>query len=182
MHSEDIVIRPYQIGDAPLLFEAATESVAEVYRWLPWCHPGYSIAESEAWVEHSVRAWAEETEFNFVIQGRAGRFLGGTGINQKLSSDRIANLGYWVRTSATRRGVATAAVRLTAEYAFEKTNLVRLEIVVAVENPSSLRVAEKVGAVREGIAHDRIFVGGESHDAVVHVLLRSRVRPPSVAV
>src|SRR5438309_1190355 len=48
MHSEDIVIRPYQIGDAPLLFEAATESVAEVYRWLPWCHPGYSIGESEA--------------------------------------------------------------------------------------------------------------------------------------
>lgn len=35
MQSKGVVIRPYQIGDAPLLFEAATESVAEVFRWLP---------------------------------------------------------------------------------------------------------------------------------------------------
>src|SRR5438132_390407 len=83
---------------------------------------------------------------------------GGCGINQRIRKDRMANLGYWVRTSATRRGIATAAVRLATEYAFEHTDLLRLEIVVAITNIASRRVAEKVGAVREGIAHDRIFL------------------------
>jgi RimJ/RimL family protein N-acetyltransferase len=177
MISEDISIRPYRESDAPLLHEAATESVAEVFRWLVWCHPGYSLEESEAWVAHSIAAWSARTEFNFVIQDRSGRFLGGTGLNQIIQTDRVANLGYWVRSSATRRGFAGAAVQKTAAYAFQNTGLVRLEIVVAVENAASLRVAEKVGALREGILHDRIFSGGSSHDAVMHALLRSRAEP-----
>ena len=35
-----IAIRPYQPGDAPLLYEAARESIADISPWLPWCHPG----------------------------------------------------------------------------------------------------------------------------------------------
>lgn len=182
MTSSEIVIRPYRRDDASLLFEAASESVRDVYPWLPWCHPGYSIAESDAWVEHSLRAWDEGRELNFVVEDRLHRFLGGCGINQRIANHRVANLGYWVRSSATRRGVATAAVRLVAEYAFEHTDLLRLEVVVAMENVASHRVMEKIGAIREGRAHDRLFVHGRSHDAVVYALLRSRLQPGTIAV
>lgn len=180
--SSEIVIRPYREGDASRLFEAATESIREVHPWLPWCHPGYSIAESDAWVEHSMGAWGEGRELNFVVEDRSQRFLGGCGINQRVASHRVANLGYWVRTSATRRGVATAAVQLVAEYAFAHTDLLRLEIVVAIENVASLRVMEKTWAVKEGTAHDRLFLHGRSHDAVVYALLRSRLRPTRIGV
>jgi RimJ/RimL family protein N-acetyltransferase len=89
---------------------------------------------------------------------------------------------YWVRTSATRRGVATAAVRALTEFAFRETNLVRLEIVVALGNVASHRVAGKVGALREGVAHDRLYAHGQSHHAIISALLRSRYgeRAPGV--
>jgi RimJ/RimL family protein N-acetyltransferase len=169
-----IGIRPYRLGDAPPLFEAAVESVGDVFPWLPWCRPGYTLAESAAWVAHAVAAFESGTELNFVIHDGAGRFLGGCGLNQIVQHDRVANLGYWVRSSATGRGVAPAAVMLVAKHAFEETALVRLEIVVATDNVRSLRVAEKVGALREGIAHDRIFMHGRARDAVVFAILRSR--------
>ena len=38
-----------------------------------------------------------------------------------------ANVGYWVRTGQTGRGIATAAVRLVARFAFEELGLLRLE-------------------------------------------------------
>ncbi|MGH7897492.1 MAG: GNAT family N-acetyltransferase [Candidatus Binatia bacterium] len=176
--TSDVSIRPYREGDSRALFEAATESIAEVFRWLPWCHPGYTLEESDAWVAHSIEAWSRRTELNFVIEDGSGRFLGGTGLNQIAQNDRVANLGYWVRSSATRRGVATAAVRQTAAHAFRHTDVVRLEVIVAVGNAASLRVAEKVGALREGVLRDRVFSGGASHDAVMHALLRSRLSPP----
>ena len=84
----------------------------------------------------------------------------------------MANLGYWVRTSATRRGVATRAVRELAGFAFRETDLVRLEIVVAIDNRASLRVAEKSGAIREGTANQRVRLHGRSQDAVVFAILR----------
>jgi RimJ/RimL family protein N-acetyltransferase len=167
-----ISIRPYQLTDAPLLLEAAKESVAEVNLWLSWCHDGYNLAAAETWIKAQVEARGQGTVFAFVIQDGDGRFLGGCGLNQIVELHRMANLGYWVRTSAAGQGVATQAVRVLAEWAFANTPLTRLEIVVAVENVRSLRVAEKAGAVREGVLRSRLLVHGRRHDAVMHSIIR----------
>jgi len=170
----DIAIRPYEPRDAEPLYEAAVESVGEISPWLPWCHPGYALADSRTWIDHCRAAWEQKAEYNFAIVSAAGRFLGGCGLNQLRREHRVANLGYWVRTSATGAGVATAAVRQLAGFAFRQTDLARLEIVIAVGNERSDRVAAKVGALREGVAHDRLHLHGVSHDAAMYALLRSR--------
>lgn len=167
-------IRRYRADDASPLLEAVHESVAQVGHWLPWCHPGYSLADAQGWIARCGQARQDGTEYNFVIVDDAGRLLGGCGLNQLRPEHRLANLGYWVRSSATGCGVATAAVRQLAEFAFRETDLMRLELVVATGNEASRRVAGKVGALDEGIAHDRLFVHDQAHDAVVYALLRSR--------
>ena len=63
---------------------------------------------------------------------------------------KFCNLGYWVRTSRHGRGIAGRAAKLIAQFAFEKVNLIRAEIVIAVGNSTSKRVAEKVDAHYEG--------------------------------
>jgi RimJ/RimL family protein N-acetyltransferase len=93
-----------------------------------------------------------------------------------------ANLGYWVRTSATRRGFATAAARLLARFGVEHLNLDRIEIVAAVDNIASQRVAEKLGAVREGVARHRLRIHDVPYDAVVYSLLRAEIVPPIIGV
>jgi len=169
-----VAIRPYEVGDAGPLHEAILESVREISPWLPWCHPAYSLADSRTWIQHCLDAREQGAEYNFAIVSAGGRLLGGCGLNQLRKEHRIANLGYWVRTSAAGMGIAPAATRKLARFAFRETELARLEIVVAVDNARSHRVAVKVGALREGIAHDRLYAHGASCDAVVYALLRSR--------
>jgi ribosomal-protein-serine acetyltransferase len=165
-------IRPYQREDATALWEAARESAGETYRWLPWCHAQYSIAEAEEWIGSRIPLAAEGAEYAFAIVAADGRLLGGCGLNQINRIHRFANLGYWVRSSARRRGVATEAVRQVAEFAFRTTDLVRLEIVCAVGNEASQRVAERAGARREGVLRQRLLLHGRSVDAVVYSLVR----------
>ncbi len=170
-----ISLRAYLPTDAQALYEAARESVAEMHRWLPWCRPDYTLDEAVAWASSRAGLADAGQEYAFAIVGAEGRFLGGCGLNQVSPVHRFANLGYWVRTSETGRGVATEAVRQLAQFAFQNTDLIRLEIVCAVGNERSQRVAERAGAQREGLLRQRLLLHGRAVDAVMYSL----VRPPS---
>lgn len=165
-------IRCYRPEDAAALHEAAIESRTDVYAWLSWCHLDYSLAEAEAWATSQQRLFEQGEAYEFVIIDGEDRFLGGCGLNRINPTDRVANLGYWVRNTAVGRGVATRAVRLLADFAFSETELERLEIVCAVGNEASRRVAEKAGAVREGVLRGRIYLHGVPRDAVIYSILR----------
>ena len=169
-----VLLRPYQPGDVDLLFDAAVESVAEVGRWVPWCHEEYSPLESAAWIDSREAAWQSGEEYSFAIIARAtGRFVGGCGLNQFDLQRQRANLGYWIRTSACRHGFATAATRLLARFGLLELGLQRIEIVAAVDNLASQRVAIKAGATREGVARHRLRIRDVPQDAVVFSLIRS---------
>ena len=165
-------IRAYEPGDAEGLWHAVRESVPEVFPWLPWAHAEYSMADAMEWVRSRAQLLAERREFAFAIVAPDGRFLGGCGISRINPIHRLGNLGYWVRTSATGRGVASGAVRQLADFAFRNTELVRLEIVCAVGNRRSQRVAERVGAVREGVLRDHLLLHDQAVDAIVYSLTR----------
>ena len=92
-------------------------------------------------------------------------------LNNINRGDRFANLAYWVRSSWTSRGVATASSRLIAGFGFDHLGLNRVEIVVAKENLASIRVAEKAGAKREGELRSRITVRDSVYDAVLFSLI-----------
>ena len=165
-------LRAYEPGDAGALWEAARESVAEVFPWLAWCHAQYSMAEAVEWIRSRNQLAAEGLEYAFAIVGDDGRFLGGCGVNQINRIHGFGNLGYWVRSSATGRGVATEAARQVADFTFQNTDLKRLEIVCAVGNERSQRVAVRAGAVREGLLRHRLLLHGQPVDAVMYSLVR----------
>jgi ribosomal-protein-serine acetyltransferase len=173
MHRSDVSIRPYRADDAAELYAAARESIDDVHPWLPWCHPDYTMEEARAWVDSRAQAEADGVEYAFAIVDDRDRYLGGCGINMINRLHLFANLGYWVRTSAAGRGVAPAAVRCAAAFAFAETDLVRLEIVCAVGNTRSQRVAERAGARREATLRHRLLLHGEPVDAVMYSITRN---------
>ena len=184
----DIVLRPLEMADAADLYAAASESIPELSRWLPWCHENYSIEETRAFLasrspvvlggeqkaDPTLRHHGFSGEwYSFGIRDRqTERFLGGVGLNFVNRVHQSVNLGYWVRTSATGHGVASRATRLVAKFALEQLGVQRVEIIVATGNLASQRVAEKAGAVREGVARKRLLIWGEAMDAVVFSLVR----------
>jgi len=172
-------IRPPRPEDAGPLYEAIHESRAELSTWMSWCHPAYGLDDAASWIERSIEAGATGSEHNFLVLGAGSEILGTCDVNQIRPENRLANLGYWIRSSAAGCGVATEAVSMVAGYAFRETDLARLEIVVAVDNVRSRRVAEKAEAIFECVARDRIFIHGTNVDAAVYVLLRSARRSPA---
>lgn len=170
-----ITLRPYELSDANDVYVAVQESMSDLARWLPWCHPGYSYADAVNWIRVTQDGRATGKMYDFGIFDEAGRFVGGCGINGINATERLANLGYWVRSSRTGRGIASTAAREVARWAFVNTSLNRLEIVVAVGNVGSERAALKAGAEREGVLRQRLILDGQSRDAYMF----SIVRPPS---
>jgi ribosomal-protein-serine acetyltransferase len=180
LRGRTVVLRPPRDDDAQAIWDAVRESVTEVGAWLPWCHAAYGLDDALAWVRASRDARARGDECAFVVTDAAeGALLGGCGLNQVEAVNRRANLGYWVRTAATGRGVATEAARLVAEFALTVLGLGRLEIVAATGNQASQRVAEKLGAVREGILRNRFWLGGEPVDGVLYSLVPADLGRPT---
>jgi ribosomal-protein-serine acetyltransferase len=164
-------LRPWHEDHAPLLHQAVQESVAKVGRWLPWCHAGYDLDEARKWVALCQEHWHDGEQYDFAVFDAQDRLLGGIGLNKLDERDLCANLGYWLRDSATGQGHAALAGRAIAGFAFEVLALRRIEIVAAVGNLASQRCAERIGARREGIARQRLFLHGQSEDAVVYGLI-----------
>jgi ribosomal-protein-serine acetyltransferase len=167
-----LTLRFPEPSDVRPILEAVRESLTELCRWMTWCHPGYSEADALRGISLQAQAREAGSAFEFLIVGDNGRLLGVCGINCINPGNRFANLGYWVRTSETGHGVAVQAVKLVASWSFEHTDLQRLEIVNAVGNQASERVAEKAGALREGTLSSRLCIHGSFHDAVMHSIIR----------
>lgn len=106
-----------------------------------------------------------------VIDTDSDTFVGGCGLNQVNWSHGNANLFYWIRTSRTGEGFATQGVLQTAHFGFETPGLIRVEIIVAVGNKASIRVAEKTGATREGTMRNKLRTGERVQDAIMYSLL-----------
>jgi RimJ/RimL family protein N-acetyltransferase len=136
-----------------------------------WCQPDYSRADAQAWIEATVAGRESASLYDFAIL-TDGKYAGGCGINRINWIDRVANLGYWVRTSLTGKGVAAMAARQVIEWAFDNTTLNRVEIVVACDNIKSQRVAKNVGATRDAILKKRAMVKGRPVDAILYSVIR----------
>lgn len=170
--SEPVTIREYQETDAHDLVAAVHESLGELLPWMPWASTAYSLVDATAWIRGAREQRAAGAVYDFAIVDAAGRLSGGCGLNQINHANGTANLGYWLRSSATRRGLATAAVRELAAWAMVNTLLNRLEIVAAVSNTRSLRVAERAGAHRDAVLEKRLIIDGEPCDAVLFSIVR----------
>jgi RimJ/RimL family protein N-acetyltransferase len=169
---EEILLRPFRLEDAPHLHCAVRESLEELQPWMSWATDGYSEQTAREYITIARARWQEHTFYALAIL-RRGHLLGACTLSSVHTVYRFCNLGYWVRTSCRGQGVAGRAARLAARFAFEQLGLVRVEIVIAVGNQASIRVAEKIGAHEEGILLNRVVVGKSIYDAHMYSLIPS---------
>ena len=172
LEQSGIVLRPIEARDRTSLYEAVHESMETVGAWMSWCHPAYSLEDADQWIATCAHNWASGTDREFgIFDAASGAVLGCAGINQVNQVNRFANLGYWIRASRTGQGLASTAARLVAKFGFAQLALVRLEVVVRVNNVASRRVAEKLGCHLEGVARHRLLHQGMPYDAAMYSLL-----------
>ena len=112
-----------------------------------------------------------------IADARTLTMLGSVGLVAFDAVNRRGEIGYWVAPKGRGRGVASAAVRLLSTAAFEQLDLIRLDLIAAVGNVASQRVAENAGFTREGVMRSYLAnKQGGRDDAVMFGLVRGDPR------
>ena len=159
LHADGLLLRPFEDPDAASFAAAVRESADGMRRWMPWSSADYRAEQALQWFQACRDGWAAGTACEYGVFDRdTAAFVGGAGLNKIQNDPRFCNLGYWVRQSCRGQGVAPRVVRALATQAFGPLGLHRVEIVVAVGNLASERVAVKSGALREGVARNRLVI------------------------
>jgi RimJ/RimL family protein N-acetyltransferase len=172
IHAEGLTLRTLEEVDAPALVQAARESLDTVGRWMPWCTASYSEKDALDFVADCRSNRSRGTAYDLgIFEDGDPTLVGIVGLNSIDLRNRFCNLGYWVRNSRQRRGIAFRCLEILARYAFEELNLFRVEIVVAVGNTASDALALKAGALAERVARNRIHIRGTSVPATVYSLI-----------
>jgi RimJ/RimL family protein N-acetyltransferase len=169
-----ITIRPFEFGEEHELHAAVQESLPQLYPWMSWATERYTLNVARDFITITRAEWSRGTMYSFAItSATTGELLGGSGLSHFHPIYKFCNLGYWVRTPKQGNGIAVRATKLAAQFAFERANAIRAEIVIAVGNEASKRVAEKVGAHYEGVMLNRMTVRENIYDAHMFSLLPS---------
>lgn len=154
-----VVIRCYQASDAQLLKNAIDESLPELKLWMPWAtDEPQTVEQKQLLVNRFAEDFKNGVDYNFAILNLAQtELLGSTGLHTRLEPT-AREIGYWIHSRHTGKGLATHVVQALTQVAFLHENIQRLEIRCHIQNIASEKVALKTGFVLKEVQNNsKIF-------------------------
>jgi RimJ/RimL family protein N-acetyltransferase len=137
-----VTLRPFEFGEGSSLHKAVHESLPELEPWMSWANEKYTDETALNFITLTRAYWSNGSLYAFAIaDAKTGEIIGGCSLSHIHPVYHFCNLGYWVRTSRHGEGFAGRAAQLAAKFAFERVRLIRAEVVIAVGNERSRRVA-----------------------------------------
>src|SRR4051812_10999457 len=116
LETERMLLRVPRAGDGEIVHASVRESIEELKRWMPWATDAYAVADAEDWCRRKTAAYVMREELGFILFDRQGLHLGNLSAFKIVWDVPSCELGYWVRTSRTRQGFASEAVRAVTQF------------------------------------------------------------------
>ena len=168
-------LRPPSLRDVPDMMEMSRD--ADIALWNPLAS-GADEQAARAWAVRYADWDGGHSPVFGVYEAVEGRLLGLLSLHKIDFELSAGELGYRVAPWARGRGIATMAVATVTDWAFGARELTRMQLVHAVENAASCRVADKCGFLHEGTTRSSYRYGdGKLHDEHVHGRLVSDPLP-----
>lgn len=167
-------LRLPMMGDYTAWARLRARSREHLTPWEPmWQRDELSRSAFRRRVRHYHREAREDLGYAFLIfEDSSDELLGGLTLsNVRRGVTQAAVLGYWLGLPYVKRGYMSEAVGAVAGFAFEELRLHRLEAATMPNNAASIRVLERNGFRREGIAHRLLKINGAWEDHVLHALI-----------
>jgi len=110
----------------------------------------------------------------FIFRAYDDTLVGGlTLTNVRRGVAQAVSLGYWMGEPYAGQRLMSAAVRAVVPFAFGALRLHRVEAACIPANAASIRLLERVGFQREGLARQYLCINGAWQDHYLYALLRS---------
>lgn len=179
IESERVMLRTPQMSDYPAWAELRAMSREFLMPWEPlWAMDELSRASFRRRVRHYQRDLREDIGYAlFIYAAETGGLVGGVTLcNVRRGVTQSCTLGYWIGSDYAQQGYMTAAIRAVVPFVFESLELHRLEAACLPTNTASMRLLEKTGFKREGLARRYLRINGGWQDHLLYALLDSDAR------
>jgi RimJ/RimL family protein N-acetyltransferase len=132
-----------------------------------------SVAEAGGWLGVWVEDWGQERTAQWaVVDADTDLLLGRVALREIRLDDGQAEMAYWTTVEARGRGVAARATTALARWALDDIGFHRLELLHAVRNEASCRVASRAGFALEGTKRSAVLHPDGWHDMHLHARVR----------
>ena len=175
-----LFLRMPSLGDYPGWARLRAESRAFLTPWEPtWPADDLTRTAFRRRIRRYHAEVREDRAYPFFIFRQSDYvLLGGITLsNVTRGMTQTATIGYWMGERFANRGHMSAAVGSLAPFAFTALRLHRLEAACLPHNHASMRLLEKVGFRREGLARGLVCINGRWQDHIVFALLSEDLAP-----
>jgi [ribosomal protein S5]-alanine N-acetyltransferase len=142
-----VKLRPFKLDDAAAVAEACTDASIPAFTMMA---EGLSEQEARRWIADGLEWWPRGIARFAITLPPDDVCVGQMGI-QFDAPCRRAEAFYWLAPGVRGRGIASEALELVTAWAFQRNDVVRVQLVTHLDNAASQRVAERCGFQREGI-------------------------------
>jgi [ribosomal protein S5]-alanine N-acetyltransferase len=174
IESELVILRTPQMSDYSAWAELRAQSREFLTPWEPlWATDELSRASFRRRVRHYLRDLREDVGYAlFIFAVSTGTLVGGlTLCNVRRGVTQSCMLGYWIGAKYANCGYMTAALRTVIPFVFDSLELHRLEAACLPSNTASIRLLERAGFKREGLARRYLRINGVWQDHLLYALL-----------
>lgn len=119
---------------------------------------------------NSIRYW-------FSFKNYPDKLIGAVNFQDiKRGAFKSCQIGYKIDKDCSGLGLTTEAVSCAISSLFAKEGLHRIEALIATDNVSSIKLAEKLGFLREGISRECVNINSEWKDCYQYSLLNGELK------
>jgi ribosomal-protein-alanine N-acetyltransferase len=179
VHGGEVYLRTPQMSDYPAWAELRAMSREFLTPWEPaWTSSELTRTSFRRRLKYYSRDLREDLGYAFfVFETDSDELLGGLTLsNVRRGVTQACTLGYWIGTPHAGRGCMTAGVNAVIPFVFDALSLHRLEAACLPHNEASMKLLEKTGFTREGLARRYLKINGIWQDHVTFALLEDDIR------
>ncbi|KHF39265.1 GNAT family N-acetyltransferase [Halalkalibacter okhensis] len=176
LSSTNIFLRPFHVTDANDLLQLQLQN-KEFFEPFAMVRSDtyYTLIQQQKYIQKWKENMENDLEYQFGIYHHAHTLIGTISLFQIMrGSLQSAFIGYFLGREYNGRGYGTEAVKLMVDYAFNQLELHRIEAGVMPHNIGSIRVLEKAGFHKEGVAIQNVKINGTWEDHQVLAIINPK--------
>lgn len=179
VHGDKVYLRIPQMSDYPEWAELRAQSREFLTPWEPaWTSSELTRTSFRRRLKYYARDLKEDMGYAFFLfEKDDDTLLGGLTLsNVRRGVTQACTLGYWIGTPHAGQGYMTAGVSAVIPFVFDALSLHRLEAACLSHNAASMKLLERTGFTREGMARRYLKINGIWQDHVTFALLEDDIR------
>jgi len=171
-----VAIVPVAVEHAAMLAALVSQDRAHLDAFLPMVATLSTLEEAMAHLARAAVRAADGEIFEWHLF-MGDNLCGSMRVKDIDHGDRKASIGYFLGSRFSGKGIVSSALRAVLEWCFDTLGLNRVELRCATGNAPSIRVAQRLGFVREGLLRQDECLHGAFVDHYAYGLLKTEFRP-----